>query len=192
MHKKGWLNRNILTMGLTSFFNDVASEMIYPIVPIFLTSVLGAPVAIVGLIEGIAESTASILKVISGWLSDKYQKRKLFVIAGYSFSTVSKILLSLAYSWPFVLFARFIDRFGKGVRTSARDALIAESSDVSARGKSFGFHRALDTLGAVVGPLIALLAIHYLDNNFRLIFFLAFIPSTIGVFLVVLFVQEKR
>ncbi|PIU33652.1 MFS transporter, partial [Candidatus Shapirobacteria bacterium CG07_land_8_20_14_0_80_39_18] len=89
-------------MGLTSFFNDVASEMIYPIVPIFLTSVLGAPVAIVGLIEGVAESTASILKVISGWLSDKYQKRKPFVIAGYSFSTISKILLSLAYSWPFV------------------------------------------------------------------------------------------
>lgn len=179
-------------MGLTSFFNDVASEMIYPIVPIFLTSVLGAPVAIVGLIEGVAESTASILKVISGWLSDKYQRRKPFVLAGYSFSTVSKILLSLAYSWPFVLFARFIDRFGKGVRTSARDALITESSNASARGKSFGFHRALDTLGAVVGPLIALLAIHYLDNNFRLIFFLAFIPSTIGVFLLVLFVQEKR
>jgi len=192
MHKKGWLNRNILTMGLTSFFNDVASEMIYPIVPIFLTSVLGAPVAIVGLIEGVAESTASILKVISGWLSDKYQKRKSFVIAGYSFSTISKILLSLAYSWPFVLFARFIDRFGKGVRTSARDALIAESSDVSARGKSFGFHRALDTLGAVVGPLIALLAIHFFDNNFRLIFFLAFIPSTLGLLLLVLFVKEKR
>ena len=192
MHKKSWLNRNILTMGLTSFFNDVASEMIYPIVPIFLTSVLGAPVAIVGLIEGVAESTASILKVISGWLSDKYQKRKPFVIAGYSFSTVSKILLSLAYSWPFVLFARFIDRFGKGVRTSARDALITESSNASARGKSFGFHRALDTLGAVVGPLIALLAIHYLDNNFRLIFFLAFIPSTIGLLLLVLFVKEKR
>jgi MFS family permease len=192
MKKNNWLNRNVFVMGLTSFFNDVASEMIYPIVPIFLTSVLGAPVAIVGLIEGVAESTASILKVISGWLSDKYQRRKPFVLAGYSFSTVSKILLSLAYSWPFVLFARFIDRFGKGVRTSARDALITESSNASARGKSFGFHRALDTLGAVVGPLIALLAIHYLDNNFRLIFFLAFIPSTIGVFLLVLFVQEKR
>jgi MFS family permease len=192
MHKKGWLNRNILTMGLTSFFNDVASEMIYPIVPIFLTSVLGAPVAIVGLIEGMAESTASILKVISGWLSDKCQKRKPFVLAGYSFSTISKILLSLAFSWPFVLFARFIDRFGKGVRTSARDALITESSDALTRGKSFGFHRALDTLGAVVGPLIALLAIHFFDNNFRLIFLLAFIPSAIGVFLLVLFVQEKR
>lgn len=186
------ISKNVFVLGLVSFFNDVASEMIYPIVPIFLTSVLGAPVAIVGLIEGVAESTASILKVVSGWLSDKWRKRKPFVVAGYSFSAISKILLSLAYSWPFVLFARFIDRFGKGTRTSARDALIAESSENSVRGRSFGFHRALDTLGAVVGPLIALLAIHFLDNNFRLIFFLAFIPACIGVFLLVLFVKERK
>jgi MFS family permease len=166
--------------------------MIYPIVPIFLTSVLGAPVAIVGLIEGIAESTASVLKVVSGWLSDKWQKRKPFVVAGYSFSAISKILLSLAFSWPFVLFARFVDRFGKGTRTSARDALIAESSENSVRGRSFGFHRALDTLGAVVGPLIALLAIHFLDNKFRLIFFLAFIPAFIGILLLLFFVKEKK
>jgi len=189
---KAGIPKNVVWLGLVSFFNDVASEMIYPIVPIFLTSVLGAPVAIVGLIEGIAESTASVLKVVSGWLSDKFQKRKSFVIAGYSFSAISKILLSLAFSWPFVLFARFIDRFGKGTRTSARDALIAESSDISARGRSFGFHRALDTLGAVVGPLLALLAIRYLDNNFRLIFFLAFIPAFIGILLLLFFVQEKK
>lgn len=192
MKNKFGISKNVFVLGLVSFFNDVASEMIYPIVPIFLTSVLGAPVAIVGLIEGIAESTASILKVVSGWLSDKLQKRKPFVVAGYSFSAISKILLSLAFSWPFVLFARFVDRFGKGVRTSARDALIVESSDASARGKSFGFHRALDTLGAVVGPLIALLAIYFLDNNFRLIFFLAFIPACIGIILLLLFVKERR
>jgi len=192
MKNKFGISKNVFVLGLVSFFNDVASEMIYPIVPIFLTSVLGAPVAIVGLIEGIAESTASVLKVISGWLSDKLQKRKPFVVAGYSFSAISKILLSLAFSWPFVLFARFIDRFGKGVRTSARDALIAESSDTSTRGKSFGFHRALDTLGAVVGPLIALLAIHFLDNNFRLIFFLAFIPACIGILLLLFFVKERK
>ena len=192
MKNKLGISKNVFVLGLVSFFNDVASEMIYPIVPIFLTSVLGAPVAIVGLIEGVAESTASVLKVISGWLSDKLQKRKPFVIAGYSFSAISKILLSLAFSWPFVLFARFIDRFGKGMRTSARDALIAESSDISARGKSFGFHRALDTLGAVVGPLIALLAIHFLDNNFRLIFFLAFIPACIGILLLLFFVKERK
>jgi len=192
MKNKLGISKNVFVLGLVSFFNDVASEMIYPIVPIFLTSVLGAPVAVVGLIEGIAESTASVLKVVSGWLSDKFRKRKPFVIAGYSFSAISKIILSLAYSWPFVLFARFVDRFGKGTRTSARDALIAESSGTLARGRSFGFHRALDTLGAVVGPLIALLAIKFLDNNFRLIFFLAFIPACIGVLLLIVFVKEKR
>ena len=192
MKNKSGISKNVFVLGLVSFFNDVASEMIYPIVPIFLTSVLGAPVAIVGLIEGIAESTASILKVISGWLSDKWQKRKPFVVAGYSFSAISKILLSLAYSWPFVLFARFVDRFGKGTRTSARDALITESSENKVRGRAFGFHRTLDTLGAVVGPLIALLAIHFLDNNFRLIFFLAFIPAFIGILLLLFFVKEKK
>jgi len=192
MKNKFGISKNVFVLGLVSFFNDVASEMIYPLVPIFLTSVLGAPVAIVGLIEGIAESTASVLKIVSGWLSDKWQKRKPFVVAGYSFSAISKILLSLAFSWPFVLIARFIDRFGKGTRTSARDALITESSDTSTRGKSFGFHRALDTLGAVVGPLIALLAIHFLDNNFRLIFFLAFIPACIGILLLLFFVKERK
>jgi len=192
MKNKFGISKNVFVLGLVSFFNDVASEMIYPIIPIFLTSVLGAPVAIVGLIEGIAESTASVLKVISGWLSDKWQKRKPFVVAGYSFSAISKILLSLAFSWPFVLIARFVDRFGKGTRTSARDALIAESSENSDRGRSFGFHRAFDTLGAVVGPLIALLAIHFLDNKFRLIFFLAFIPAFIGILLLLFFVKEKK
>ena len=192
MKNKSGISKNVFVLGLVSFFNDVASEMIYPIVPIFLTSVLGAPVAIVGLIEGIAESTASVLKVVSGWLSDKWQKRKLFVVAGYLFSAISKILLSLAYSWPFVLFARFVDRFGKGTRTSARDALITESSENKVRGRAFGFHRTLDTLGAVVGPLIALLAIHFLDNNFRLIFFLAFIPAFIGILLLLFFVKEKK
>jgi len=192
MENKLGISKNVFVLGLVSFFNDVASEMIYPLVPIFLTSVLGAPVAIVGLIEGMAESTASVLKVVSGWLSDKWRKRKIFVVAGYSFSAISKILLSLAYSWPFVLLARFVDRFGKGTRTSARDALIAESSENSVRGRAFGFHRGLDTLGAVVGPLIALLAIHFLDNNFRLIFFLAFIPAFIGILLLLFFVKEKK
>jgi len=192
MKNKFKISKNVFVLGLVSFFNDVASEMIYPLVPIFLTSVLGAPVAIVGLIEGIAESTASILKVVSGWLSDKWRKRKPFVVFGYSFSAISKILLGSAFSWPFVLLARFIDRFGKGTRTSARDALIAESSETSVRGRSFGFHRALDTLGAVVGPLFALLAIHFLDNQFRLIFFLAFIPAFIGILLLLFFVKEKN
>lgn len=186
------ISRNVFVMGLVSFFNDVASEMIYPIVPIFLTSILGAPASIVGLIEGIAESTASILKVISGWFSDKFQKRKPFVIAGYSLSAISKAILGFAFSWPQVLIARFIDRFGKGTRTSARDALITESSLPSKRGRSFGFHRTLDTLGAVVGPLLAILLLYLLGNNFRLIFLLAVIPSTIGVILLIFYVKEKK
>jgi len=192
MKNKLGISRNVSVMGLVSFFNDMASEMIYPIVPIFLTAVLGAPASIVGLIEGIAESTASVLKVISGWFSDKLQKRKPFVIAGYSLSTISKIILSLAFSWPIVLAARFIDRFGKGTRTSARDALIAESSLATNRGRSFGFHRALDTLGAVIGPLAAIFLLYILGNNLRLIFLLAVIPSAIGVILLVIYVKEKK
>ena len=185
------ISKNVLVMGLVSFFNDVASEMLYPIVPIFLTSILGAPVSVVGLIEGMAESTASILKVISGWYSDKYQKRMPFVVTGYSLSSISKLILGFALAWPLVLLGRFIDRFGKGTRTSARDALIAESSTSANRGISFGFHRALDTAGAVVGPLLAIWLLHSYTNNFRTIFLIAFIPAFIGVLLLLLFVKEK-
>jgi MFS family permease len=166
IYKKLKIPKNVFILGLVSFFNDIASEMIYPLVPIFLTSVLGAPVSVVGLIEGIAESIASILKVISGWMSDKMQKRKPFVISGYSLSAFSKIIFSLAYSWPVVLLARFVDRFGKGTRTSARDALITESSEVSNRGRTFGFHRAMDTMGAVIGPLLAIVAMQSLNENY--------------------------
>jgi len=191
LYTKLKIPKNVFILGLVSFFNDVASEMIYPLVPIFLTSVLGAPVSVVGLIEGIAESIASILKVISGWMSDKLQKRKPFVISGYSLSSISKIILSLAYSWPVVLLARFVDRFGKGTRTSARDALITESSEASTRGRTFGFHRAMDTMGAVAGPLLSIIAIRILSENYRFIFLLSFIPAFIGVLLLFFFVKEK-
>jgi MFS family permease len=191
IYKKLKIPKNVFILGLVSFFNDIASEMIYPLVPIFLTSVLVAPVSVVGLIEGIAESIASILKVISGWMSDKMQKRKPFVISGYSLSAFSKIIFSLAYSWPVVLLARFVDRFGKGTRTSARDALITESSDSSARGRTFGFHRAMDTMGAVIGPLLAIVAMQILNENYRFIFLLSFIPAFIGVLLLFFFVKEK-
>ncbi len=186
------ISKNVFALGWVSFFNDFASEMIYPIVPIFLTSFLGVPVAIVGVIEGIAESTASLLKVFSGWLSDRFQKRKPFIISGYSLSTFSKIILGLSYIWPFVLLARFLDRFGKGIRTSARDSLITESCPENIRGKSFGFHRALDTLGAVFGPLAAILFLAIFNNNIRLIFYIAFIPGLIGIILLIIFVREKK
>lgn len=186
------ISRNVIVMGLVSLFNDIASEMIVPIMPLFLNLVLGAPATIIGIIEGIAESLASILKVVSGWFSDKIRRRKLFVTAGYSFSTLSKLLIGLARTWGFVLFARVIDRIGKGTRTSARDALILESVDPAYRGRAFGLHRSMDSLGAVIGPLLALLLIHLYSNNYRTIFFIAFIPSLIGVTLLVLFVKEKR
>lgn len=192
MENKSKLSKNVIVLGLVSFFNDLASEMVYPIVPIFLTTVLGAPVALVGLIEGIAESTASLLKVFSGWLSDKVQKRKIFAVYGYSFSTISKLIIGLALGWPTVLLGRFIDRFGKGIRTSARDALIAESATKENIGRSFGFHRALDTAGAVFGPLAAILLINQFGStNLRPIFYIALIPGIIGVILLLIFVKEK-
>jgi len=190
MDTKNKISKNVLMMGLVSFFNDFASEMVYPVVPIFLTSILGAPASAVGVIEGIAESTASLLKAVSGRMSDKLKKRKIFVILGYSFSTLSKPILGLANVWPVVLLGRFIDRFGKGARTSARDALIAESSTSTNRGKSFGYHRAMDTMGAVVGPLSALILLHYFSDNLRMIFFIAFIPGLIGIILLLFFVKE--
>lgn len=186
------IKKNVFVLGLVSFFTDISSEMLYPIIPIFLTAVLGAPMAVVGVIEGIAESTASILKVVSGWLSDISGKRKPFVVSGYSFSAISKPLLALAYTWHFVLAARFIDRFGKGVRTSARDALIADSTETVYRGKAFGLHRSLDTAGAVIGPFLALTLFYYLNGNYRSIFLIAFIPAIISVAILFLFVSEKK
>jgi MFS family permease len=166
--------------------------MIYPIVPIFLTTVLGAPVTIVGLIEGIAESTASILRVFSGWFSDKFKNRKPFMVAGYALSALSKLLIAISLHWSVVMGGRFLDRFGKGVRTSARDALLAENCDASCRGRVFGFHRAIDTMGALVGPLVALVLLQMFNDNIRLIFFLAVIPAVVGVILLIAFVKDIR
>jgi MFS family permease len=184
--------KNIWAMGLVSFFNDIASETIYPLIPLFLTTTLGVSVATVGLIEGLAESTGNIVKVVSGWLSDKLEERKPIVITGYSLASFSKILLALAYVWPLALIARIADRLGKGIRTSARDALIAESSKAKNRGISFGLHRTLDTLGAVVGPLIAMVLIKLIPHNFHAIFYLASIPGFIAVFILVIFVKEHK
>ena len=190
---KAGLTRNVTFLGVVSGLTDISSEMLYPIVPIFLTSVLGAPMSIVGLIEGVAESTASFLKIAGGLWSDKIGKRKPFVVAGYSLSAISKPVLALAYTWHFVLFSRFIDRVGKGLRTSARDALIANSIEKQHWGKAFGFHRAMDTAGATLGPLAALLMLNMMPvsaPNYRLIFIVAFIPAVLGVFVLLHFVKE--
>ncbi len=184
------LPRNVWILGLVSLFNDIASEMIYPIVPIFLTRTLGASATIVGIIEGIAEATASILKVFSGWLSDRFRHRKKFVIGGYALSALSKFLLSLASTWGHVLGARFVDRFGKGARTSARDALIADSTFEQQRGAAFGLHRAMDTLGAIIGPLMALVLLHFLGEQFHLFFLLAFFPGLLALGLLFWGVKE--
>ncbi|MGI8689355.1 MAG: MFS transporter [Thermomicrobiales bacterium] len=173
--------RNVFMLSIVSCFADISGEMIYPLIPIFLTSVLGAPVAVVGLIEGIAESTASIVKVFSGWWSDRTKRRKPLVIGGYGLAAVGKLLLAVAFVWPMALVARFVDRFGKGMRGSPRDALIADSALESQRGRAFGFHRSMDTLGAVIGPLLGLLLVALLHNRLRLVFTIAIIPGLVSV-----------
>lgn len=172
---------NIILTGLTSLFTDISTEMVYPLLPMFLTSTLGATPAIVGVIEGIAESLASLLKVFAGVISDKLGKRKPLTIAGYSFSTIGKVFLYFAGSWRSVLLGRVTDRFGKGIRTAPRDALIAESCDPSKRGAAFGLHRFMDTLGASIGIVLAYLLVNRYRGDFRPIFMLSLIPAFIGV-----------
>ncbi len=168
-------------LSLISLFNDTASEMLYPVMPIFLTQVLGAPVFVVGLIDGVAEGTAAIFKAIFGYYSDLLQRRKPFVIAGYGAGAVAKVIIALAYSWPVVFIGRFIDRLGKGARTGARDALLLEVTTEHNKGFIFGFHRSMDTMGAVLGPTIALILLEYFNNNIRLVLILAIIPSLISL-----------
>jgi MFS family permease len=155
--------------------------MIYPLIPLFLTSTLGAPASVLGLIEGLAEATASILKGFSGWFSDRMGVRKPLVIGGYALAAFTKPLLALAGSWPMVLAARVLDRFGKGVRGTPRDAMIADSSEERLRGRAFGFHRSTDQTGAVIGPLAALPLLAFFNQDYRAVFVVAAIPAIIGV-----------
>ncbi len=159
------LSGNVFYLGLVSFFTDISSEMTLTLLPLFLTNVLGVAVPIVGLIEGGAEATSSLLKIVSGWFSDRSGQRKPFTVFGYGLSSLVKPLLALAGSWPPVLAIRFADRLGKGVRTSPRDALIAESSPEGQRGRAFGWHRAADTSGALLGLVLATLVIWLTQRN---------------------------
>ncbi|HHV62158.1 MAG TPA: MFS transporter [Firmicutes bacterium] len=172
---------NIIILGIVSLLTDVSTEMVYPLLPIFLTTRLGASPAIVGLIEGIAESLASLLKVFSGYISDRFGRRKPLAILGYGSSTLGKIVLYLAGSWPMVLVARIVDRFGKGVRTAPRDALIADSSDPATRGRAYGLHRTLDTLGAAAGVLLAYYFMTVYKGDFSRVFLWAMVPAILGV-----------
>ncbi len=175
------VKRPVFILGIVSFLTDVSSEMVYPLVPLFLTSVLGAPLAAVGLIEGAAESAASLFKTVGGWASDRLRARRPLILGGYALSAVAKPLLAAAYVWPVVLLVRFADRVGKGVRTAPRDALVADVTPPELRGRAFGFHRAADTFGAVAGPAVALALLAATADDFRLIFILALIPAIAGV-----------
>jgi len=189
-NKFRWLGRNILSLGLVSMFTDLSTEMAYPIIPIFLKEVLKAQPLFIGLIEAIAESTASILKTFSGYISDHLKKRKLFIFIGYSFSALVKPLLAFATQSWHVLLVRFSDRVGKGIRTAPRDALIADSSKHSYYGRTYGFHRALDTLGAILGPLVAFIILSLSQQHYRLLFGLAIIPGLIAVIIILFGVKE--
>lgn len=184
--------RNVFALGWTSFLNDTASEMIYPLLPVFLTTTLGAGAAFLGLIEGIAESTASLLKLFSGWFSDRIGKRKGLVLFGYGLAAVARPLISVSHAAWQVLLIRAGDRAGKGVRGSPRDALVAASCEESERGKAFGLQRAMDHAGAIVGPLLASGLLFLVPGNYRLTFALASIPGLLTLPLIALGVREIK
>jgi MFS family permease len=186
------ITRNVVALGVVSFFTDVSSEMIVPVLPLFITATLGASVASLGMIEGVAESTASLLRILSGWLSDRIGRRKPFLVFGYGLSTVAKATLTIAAAWPAVLFLRFSDRVGKGLRNPPRDALIADSVERRHLGQAFGFHRALDTLGAAIGPLVAFLMLGAFPGQFRRIFLISAIPAALSIVVILLFVRAPR
>jgi len=185
-------SKNAFYLGLVSFFTDMSSEMIYPLLPVFMTTVLKAPLSFIGLVEGIAESTASILKLVTGWISDKFRKRKAFVSFGYTLSSVVRPMVAFAvYPWH-ILLIRFTDRIGKGIRTAPRDAMIADTCSPGEKGKAFGFNRAMDHAGAIVGPAIASLLLLYAFKDYRIVFTMAFIPAIVAVLIVIFLVKENK
>lgn len=192
MTYKKKLPSTVLALGFVSLLTDLSSEMIYPLLPVFLTTVLGAGAFALGIIEGTAEMTASILKIVSGYLSDRAERRKPIVMVGYTLSSLMRPLIGLATVWHQVLFFRFMDRVGKGLRTSPRDALIADVTDKEIRGRAYGLHRAMDHAGAVIGPLIALILMNILHLSLREIFLLAIIPGILVILTLKAAVKEKK
>ncbi|MGO4446405.1 MFS transporter [Mycobacterium sp. 2YAF39] len=185
-----WLTRNVRVLSAVSFLQDTASELLYPLLPIYLTSVLGAPAAVVGAVEGVAEGAASLTKLAAGPLGDRYAKRPL-IATGYGMAALGKVMVAAATGWSGVLAGRVVDRLGKGIRGAPRDALLVADIDASARGKVFGFHRAMDTFGAVVGPLLGLVGYELLDHQIAPLLWVAVVPAVLSVALVYL-VREKR
>jgi MFS family permease len=180
----------VLVLAAVSFLTDASSEIIYPLLPIFLTTVLGTSAAAVGAIEGAAETTSALLKLASGWWSDRASRRKPLVVAGYALASLARPLVAVAQSAAQVLAIRLTDRVGKGIRGSPRDALIAESVDPAIRGRAFGFHRAADHAGAVVGPLIAFALLRWEQLPLRTVFLFAALPGVLSVIVLVLGVRE--
>lgn len=182
------LPATVVALGLASLLTDLSSEMVYPLLPVFLSDVLGAGAVALGVVEGIAESTAAFLKVASGRVADRVGRRKPLVVAGYSISGVARPLIGLASAWPAVVGLRFADRIGKGVRTSPRDALIADVTSPDLRGAAFGLHRAMDHAGAVAGPLVA--AGLLLVYSIRTVFLLAAIPAAFVIVVLTRWVRD--
>jgi MFS family permease len=180
---KSWLNRNVWTLSWVSFLQDAASELLYPIMPVLLTSVLHAPAAVVGMIEGLAEGVAATVKLASAWIN-KFLPRKVAVFIGYGLAGVGKVIIAAAGTWPIVLIGRLTDRVGKGMRSAPRDALLLLGSDRAHRGKVVGFHRTADTLGAVLGPILALSLLAAFNNDIRPVLWFAAIPATMSTLLV--------
>src|SRR5437660_6219476 len=185
------LKPQVILFGIVSLLNDSASEMIYPLLPVFLTTTLGASPVIVGIIEGAADGLASILKYFAGSLSDRLPRRKPLVVTGYALAAASRALIAVAGRWPSVLAARLIDRTGKGIRSAPRDAIIADVTPAEDRGRAFGFQRALDHTGAVIGPLLALLLLNVIHIQMRTLFMIVVIPGAIGVVMLMLFLREE-
>ena len=186
--------RNIILLGLISCFADISSEMVYPLIPLYLTAAFGATPVLVGLIEGIAESIASLLKVFSGYISDRFQHKKAIAFSGYATGLLYKIALIFATSWNGILSARVIDRFGKGIRTAPRDVMISESADQNNMGKSFGIHKMLDMAGSAIGILLSFILLKKIGSNpesYKMIFAISIIPIVIAL-LLFFFVHEKK
>ncbi len=186
-----WLTRNVRVLSAVSFMQDAASELLYPLLPIYLTVVLGAPPAVVGAIEGAAEGAASLTKLAVGPLGDRFAKRPL-IATGYGMAALGKVIVAFAAAWQGVLAGRVVDRLGKGLRGAPRDALLVEGIDAGSRGKVFGFHRTMDTLGAVVGPLIGLAGYELLDHRIQPLLYIAIVPAVLSVLLLALVHETRR
>jgi MFS family permease len=199
--RKIWgVSPNVFFLGIVSFLNDISSEMIFTLIPLFLSNVLGVATTVIGLIGGLSESADALFRIFSGWFSDRIGRRKSLAVAGYTVSTIAKPFMYLASTWGVVLGVRFGDRVGKGIRTSSRDALLADSAPPEERGRSFGFHRALDTSGAVTGLIIAAVVVYFVQGGgfglslktYHWLVLIGIVPAVVAVLILLRFVKERR